>query len=843
MSISGLVFEKEKNPLSRRIMRLFEDTRVAYLSAKQDPKKYGKDWGEMVDKLINAYGDLDGLARDLQKVVQEKDLESNDAKNIETATANAIYNGIKELRYSSENVRDPFTKEYEGKVLETLMENKDILAVFIHWALRKDKNSLSLDFWEKYLPKGDQITDGYEGLDLHSKDIPSYIIEHYGDKKNSQAVKGKVKGSLALLKDIYLTFYSESDWERLLGLEISKADEKEEKADIDFIIPNKPMYRIFDIDDINELKGFTGEWVVQEKYDGMRIQIHKLDNKIKIYSYNGKDITDKCPKQVEILKGKKFGDCVLDAELLLFDEDKPLHRAQVVARIFKDKKSDSILKAHVFDIIRHNDRDLADEPLKERIQILFQNYAIHSDELLQFPSKKDTRIADNLKDVESYSKEIMKIPTSEGVVIKDIESTYIKGARKNPKWIKWKKFVDLDLIVLDKKTTKDGLNSYTLGSGPLQLEKARQLETSKINDRHYLNVGKALNTKVDVEIGKIVRVKVDEVKKNSKGQYRVYSAKVIEIPEVSEPDKVVTLEFLSSGKQIDKKYKASALKKSIIITDGIHGETEVILKTDFNGFTIYGFKDNNLMAKNALMDLDCLKEEIGELLKAKKGKLRVSIKNFLQQTPENKANINEILEFINDNHRDLFQEVWNGNSKKLKNHLMNEANDISYSGNDEFSGIESTLEKGDDEYKTPEEYRNGKFKLYLRKDENLALTFLLDDVKLGWEIKIESIDDVFDLFGKAGKYPAQVQRTVSREKLIDEGDVELGVQRHGYHEYIIKGEKFNTKLHFRVVPLDGKDQWIAFSSFTKEPVEPKSDDGIWDIREDKKKDLSFASLN
>ena len=30
--------------------------------------------------------------------------------------------------------------------------------------------------------------------------------------------------------------------------------------------------------------------VVQEKYDGMRIQIHKIDKQIKIYSFNNKDI-------------------------------------------------------------------------------------------------------------------------------------------------------------------------------------------------------------------------------------------------------------------------------------------------------------------------------------------------------------------------------------------------------------------------------------------------------------------------------------------------------------------------------------------------------------------------
>ena len=59
-----------------------------------------------------------------------------------------------------------------------------------------------------------------------------------------------------------------------------------------------------------------------------------------------------------------------------------------------------------------------------------------------------------------------------------------------------------------------------------------------------MNVGKALNTKISVDIGDIVRVKVDEVKKKGDA-YSIYSAKVIEVPEVEYPDKLVTLELLS----------------------------------------------------------------------------------------------------------------------------------------------------------------------------------------------------------------------------------------------------------------------------------------------------------
>ena len=606
------------------------------------------------------------------------------------------------------------------------------------------------------------------------------------------------------------------------------------------------MYRIFELEDINELRGFTGEWLVQEKYDGMRIQLHKIDDKVKIYSFNGKDITDKCPKQVEILKQKKFGECILDGELMLFEKDKPLHRAQVVSHIFKGVETEGDLKAHVFDIMRHNERDITEEPLQDRIQILFQNYSMHSDEMLAFPSKKDTRIADNIKDVGQYAKSIMEIPTAEGVVIKDMQSTYIKGAKKNPKWIKWKKFVDLDLMVLDKKKTKSNLFSYTLGAGPVTIEESREMPTKKVNDRYYLDVGKALNTKEDVEVGSIIRVKVDEVRRNKKNEFKVYTATFVEIPEVKLPDKVITLEFLADskdGKSTD--YKTSALTKAIIITDNVHGEAEVICKEDLDGFTIYGFKEDNLMAKNAMLDIDLWKEQVGEIYKERKGKLRVGIKNFLEQEPDNTASIEKVIEYISQDKglAELYNEIFDNNSKKLIEYLKNQAEDIIYSGNNQFIADDSVIEKDESDYKTPDNYRQGKFKIYLRKDENISFTFMLDDVKLGWEIQIKSIDDVFNLFGKAGKYPAQIQKTVSKEKLIDEGDIELGVQRHGYHEYFIKGDKFDTKLHLRVIPLKGQKQWLAFTSFEDEPVEPKTDDGIWDIREDKNKDLSFTTLD
>ena len=80
----------------------------------------------------------------------------------------------------------------------------------------------------------------------------------------------------------------------------------------------------------------------------------------------------------------------------------------------------TLLKCHVFDIIRHESQTLADEELENRMTILFNNYSSKSSEAIAYPSKKDTRQADSLTDIDKYAKEMMDIPTSEGVVLKTL---------------------------------------------------------------------------------------------------------------------------------------------------------------------------------------------------------------------------------------------------------------------------------------------------------------------------------------------------------------------------------------------------------------------------------------
>ena len=296
--------EKDKQP-SQEILRLFEKTRVAYLSARHDSAEYSGRWRKAVDTIIESYNEADATGKEMKNFIDEKDLDDNDVKDPSSRQAKELYENIKLLRYSSSIVADPFAAMFKDSVLEELLDNPESMVKFVHYAIRDDNKALSDEIYSVKDMTPDTITGGLMGLDLEVDDVALYIIEHYGDGKDSKRVEKEVNKAMEMLELLMLSRYKEEDLDELKDIEKSNEEKSEtEKSLSDFIVPNKPMYRIFDIKDIEELKGFSGEWYVQEKYDGMRIQLHKIDNSIKVFSYNKKNITDKCKDIVKELKDK-----------------------------------------------------------------------------------------------------------------------------------------------------------------------------------------------------------------------------------------------------------------------------------------------------------------------------------------------------------------------------------------------------------------------------------------------------------------------------------------------------------------------------------------------------------
>tara|TARA_R110002020_G_scaffold64632_4_gene171470 strand:+ start:117 stop:3167 length:3051 start_codon:yes stop_codon:yes gene_type:complete len=1009
------------DPTSRSLRTLYDEVRVAYLSARERPKDYRDKWVTIVEKLKQKWDGPEDIADLLREKMSEALLFDDNAKDPEGGKAKRIYESMKQLSQDADLTKDPFRKKYGEELPELLVKDKVILAMFLHWAYRLGRGAL--DNWKKHTKKEDNFTEGFSGLDLTDREIFDWLEDNYGEDIDLKRLKSKLDSARQLLYEVFTEDHSPQEWNELVetkrvlkarspirkkvrddvkeivigfmeqklpqftmldirrayidkhgsmdsvkygnrthrfeitdafigsivgGImrvhaanygyrvdiiqgntssrnyvlmkargqarkdfrnevreilkeifstnpdkvtmdeiidavwakypkgkykhlqfenrmisdavgkfmrvhhpdyeskrtnhstatqyvrksDFNKAEEQpQEGTKNNFILPNKPMYRIFEIDDMKELKGFTGEWVVQEKFDGLRIQIHKTDT-IKVYSYNNNDITGKFDKQIKILKRDEFENCILDAEAVLYDGDDPLHRADTLAYINSKKQSkDYKLKVHVFDIMRLEGEDIGPKKLEERLKILMQKFSPNSHEFLQFPNKKDTRFADSLEEIEDYAKEIMKNPTSEGVMIKDAKSSYIIGKKKNPKWIKWKKFVDLDLIVLDMRKNKNGTYSYTLGASANDTDYKPIVE---LDGENYLSVGKALNTKIKSEKGKIIRVKVDEVKKTSKG-FSIYSAKVIEIPEVTEPEKVITLEFLSKdNKKSISDYNIEALKKSYEITDNIHGSATLNTTLDTDGFVLTGFYQNNLMAKNAMVDIDIWKEKLKEAYIKDGGVFLTYISNTLQEDGD--LSPQELHKKLKEGIPDLFDRVFSEKTKDIEKSLINYLKDkgdaygIGYNKESKkFHRYEKTIIKMD----------NSKYEVWKRDDGDLNFIYKTKDREFAWRIEQDETDDIYELFGKATKYLAQVDKKTDKSELVDKGDLELGSQRDGYHEYLLDGKMYQGKFHVRVVPIKKQKKWIAWTGYETKPTDASSDEDMWNIEADKYRNIKY----
>jgi hypothetical protein len=224
------------------------------------------------------------------------------------------------------------------------------------------------------------------------------------------------------------------------------------------------------------------------------------------------------------------------------------------------------------------------------------------------------------------------------------------------------------------------------------------------------------------------------------------------------------------------------------------------------------------------------------IYKSKSGEARVVLYNFLQQEDETRKGVNlrEIFIHANKMIPELVEQLWEDDVTKMKN-WMNDFDEFIQIDHNNYAYNDKVIIKD-----ATQKSKEGRYKLYVRKDDNLDLVIEVNDITMAWTIDIEDNEDIYNLFGKAGKFPAQMSSKTQKEKLLDKGKILLGVQKHGYHEYKIDGNKFKTRLHFRVVPVKGEDKWLVWTGYKQKMLDADEDMGIWDIHEDRHKNLGMA---
>ena len=239
---------------------------------------------------------------------------------------------------------------------------------------------------------------------------------------------------------------------------------------------------------------FPAPYVVEDKYDGVRAQVHKADGRVELYSRTFDRVTTRYPELIDALQAIP-GTFVLDAEVLAFEGDRAVPFTTFQTRLGRKDVSGEVrerLPASlvVFDLLERDGRALLDLPLTERHELL-----------RALPLSGPLRLArqtlvgatgDEL--VAELDREFLAARErgNEGLMVKDPRSPYRPG-RRGMEWLKVKRPLrTLDVVVTAVEwghgKRKGVLSDYTFA----------------IRDGDRLrNVGKAYSGLTDKEIAEM----------------------------------------------------------------------------------------------------------------------------------------------------------------------------------------------------------------------------------------------------------------------------------------------------------------------------------------------------
>ncbi|MEU1851232.1 ATP-dependent DNA ligase [Streptomyces sp. NPDC019990] len=190
-----------------------------------------------------------------------------------------------------------------------------------------------------------------------------------------------------------------------------------------------------------------GACAVEEKLDGIRVQVHRVGGTVRLYTRTLDDITDRLPEVTAAalaLRGERF---ILDGEVISFDQDgRPRSFQETAGRV--GSRTDVTTAARAvpvcpvfFDALSVDGHDLLDLPFAERHAELAR--------LVPEPMRVRRTTVSGPHDVhtaEEFLAETLK-RGHEGIVAKALDAPYSAG-RRGAAWLKVKPVHTLDLVVL-----------------------------------------------------------------------------------------------------------------------------------------------------------------------------------------------------------------------------------------------------------------------------------------------------------------------------------------------------------------------------------------------------------
>jgi len=182
------------------------------------------------------------------------------------------------------------------------------------------------------------------------------------------------------------------------------------------------------------------EW----KLDGARIQVHRLDDAVRVFTRQGNDVTEAVPEIVETVRALPARALLLDGEAIALRADGRPEPFQVTMRRFGRRldverlRAELPLSAFFFDLLHRDGEDTLDRSAEQRFAALagcvserLRTPRIVTADAAEARAFFDTALAHG----------------HEGVMAKSLDAPYEAG-RRGAGWLKLKRANTLDLVVL-----------------------------------------------------------------------------------------------------------------------------------------------------------------------------------------------------------------------------------------------------------------------------------------------------------------------------------------------------------------------------------------------------------
>ena len=184
--------------------------------------------------------------------------------------------------------------------------------------------------------------------------------------------------------------------------------------------------------------GEPNDWIVEQKWDGIRGQIVKRNNEIYIWSRGEELVTKQFPELIEAIQNFE-DDFVIDGEILAMKDNDVLLFNDLQKRLNRKNVTKKLLEEvpvgfKAYDILEYNGDDIRDVAFIDRrvqLESLFNSVALPDH--IKLSLLVDFKKWDELHAIRDNSRAI----NSEGLMLKMKQSPYHTG-RKKGDWWKWK---------------------------------------------------------------------------------------------------------------------------------------------------------------------------------------------------------------------------------------------------------------------------------------------------------------------------------------------------------------------------------------------------------------------